>query len=68
MIFGRHAILVAALFSVAPAAAEAQSGVPGARFGSAGVEIYTWRDASGNLVLSDRPKDPSAQTYRIARA
>jgi soluble lytic murein transglycosylase-like protein len=31
-------------------------------------QIYTWRDAAGNLVLSDQPKDPSAQTYRVARA
>jgi soluble lytic murein transglycosylase-like protein len=34
----------------------------------AGAEIYTWRDTSGNLVLSDRPKDPAAQTYHVARA
>jgi soluble lytic murein transglycosylase-like protein len=54
MIFGRSALLIAAVLTVAPAAAEAQ--------------IYTWRDGSGNLVLSDRPKDPSAQAYRIARA
>lgn len=31
-------------------------------------QIYTWRDADGNLVLSDKPKDPAAQTYRVARA
>ena len=35
---------------------------------AADAQIYTWRDAAGNLVLSDRPKDPSAQTYRVARA
>jgi soluble lytic murein transglycosylase-like protein len=68
MIFGRHALLVAAILSLAPVAAEAQAGAPGARLVRAGVEIYTWRDGSGNLVLSDRPKDPSAQTYRVARA
>jgi soluble lytic murein transglycosylase-like protein len=68
MIFGRSALLVAALLTVTPAVAEAQTGAPGARFVRAGVEIYTWRDPAGNLVLSDRPKDPSAQAYRIARA
>jgi soluble lytic murein transglycosylase-like protein len=49
----RLAILVAILAS-APAVADAQ--------------IFTWRDASGNLVLSDKPKDPTAQTYRVTRA
>jgi soluble lytic murein transglycosylase-like protein len=29
-------------------------------------QIYAWRDASGNLVLSDKAKDPSAKTYAIA--
>jgi len=44
--------LVACLLTAAfPAAARAQ--------------IYAWRDASGNLVLSDRPKDPSAQTFSV---
>src|SRR4051812_36824055 len=33
---------------------------------SASAEIYAWRDANGNLVLSDRPKDPSAHTYAVA--
>ena len=42
------------MLATAPVAAEAQ--------------IYTWRDSAGNLVLSDRPKDPSAETYRVARA
>lgn len=28
-------------------------------------QIYVWRDASGNLVLSDKQKDPSAQTYAV---
>jgi soluble lytic murein transglycosylase-like protein len=54
MIPGRRALIVAALLTAAPATADAQ--------------IYTWRDGAGNLVLSDRPKDPSAQTYRVARA
>jgi soluble lytic murein transglycosylase-like protein len=31
-------------------------------------QIYAWRDASGNLVLSDTPKDPSAKTYAVASA
>jgi soluble lytic murein transglycosylase-like protein len=34
-----------------PAAAEAQ--------------IYSWRDASGTLVVSSQPKDPSAQLYVV---
>jgi soluble lytic murein transglycosylase-like protein len=50
----RRSLFVALILATAPIAAEAQ--------------IYTWRDASGNLVLSDRPKDPSAQTYRVVRA
>jgi soluble lytic murein transglycosylase-like protein len=28
-------------------------------------QIYAWRDASGNMVLSDKQKDPSAQTYSV---
>jgi soluble lytic murein transglycosylase-like protein len=28
-------------------------------------EIYTWRDSSGNLVLSDRPKDGGERTYAV---
>jgi soluble lytic murein transglycosylase-like protein len=31
-------------------------------------QIYAWRDAAGNLVLSDRAKDPSAKTYEVAPA
>jgi soluble lytic murein transglycosylase-like protein len=31
-------------------------------------QMYAWRDAAGNLVLSDRAKDPSAKTYAIADA
>ncbi len=34
---------------------------------AAEAQIYTWRDAAGNLVLSDKAKDPSAQTYQVAR-
>ena len=33
---------------------------------AAQAQIYAWRDASGNLVLSDRAKDPSAKTYGVA--
>ena len=29
-------------------------------------QIYAWRDANGNLVLSDKPKDPSAKSYSLA--
>jgi soluble lytic murein transglycosylase-like protein len=45
------AACLAALLLAAPSAADAQ--------------IYAWRDAAGNLVLSDRAKDPSAQTYGV---
>lgn len=31
----------------------------------ASAQIYAWRDAAGNLVLSDQPKDPSAKTYDV---
>ena len=31
-------------------------------------QIYVWRDASGNLVLSDKQKDPSAKTYAVGTA
>jgi soluble lytic murein transglycosylase-like protein len=31
-------------------------------------QIYAWRDAAGNLVLSDRAKDPSARSYAVTRA
>jgi soluble lytic murein transglycosylase-like protein len=49
-----RALLVLLVLGCTPVAAHAQ--------------IYTWRDADGNLVLSDKPKDPAAQTYRVARA
>jgi len=29
-------------------------------------QLYSWRDASGRLIVSDAPKDPSAKTYAIA--
>jgi soluble lytic murein transglycosylase-like protein len=31
-------------------------------------QIYTWRDSSGNYVLSDKPKDPSARTFAVSTA
>jgi soluble lytic murein transglycosylase-like protein len=31
-------------------------------------QIYSWRDASGRLVLSDRPQDPSATIYAVSSA
>ncbi len=47
-----RAVSVAVLLMAAPSAVDAQ--------------IYAWRDAAGNLVLSDRAKDPSARTYGVA--
>jgi soluble lytic murein transglycosylase-like protein len=47
----RITIAAAAVWIAAPAAARAQ--------------IYSWHDANGNLVLSDRPKDPSARTFAV---
>jgi soluble lytic murein transglycosylase-like protein len=34
---------------------------------TASAQIYAWRDAAGNWVLSDRPKDPSARTYSVTQ-
>jgi soluble lytic murein transglycosylase-like protein len=48
----RRLLLAVALCAVTPSLAHAQ--------------IYAWRDAAGNLVLSDQPKDPSAKTYAVA--
>lgn len=45
-------VAVAAMVVAAPAVARAQ--------------IYAWRDANGNLVLSDRAKDPSARTFAVS--
>ena len=47
-------LLVAAVLMAVPSTAYAQ--------------IYAWRDAAGNLVLSDKPKDPAAKSYAITRA
>ena len=35
---------------------------------TAGAQIYAWRDSAGNLVLSDRAKDPSARSYSLSPA
>jgi soluble lytic murein transglycosylase-like protein len=47
-------LMAGAVLLLCPAAAQAQ--------------IYAWRDASGHLVLSDTPKDPSAKSYAISAA
>jgi soluble lytic murein transglycosylase-like protein len=51
---GRRLLLAVVIAVAVPVAAEAQ--------------IYAWRDAAGNLVLSDKQKDPSARTYSVAPA
>jgi soluble lytic murein transglycosylase-like protein len=48
----RRILFATALLASAPTVASAQ--------------IYAWRDAGGNLVLSDKPKDPSAKSYSVA--
>lgn len=35
---------------------------------TAQAQIYSWRDAEGRLVLSDRPMDPSALTIGVGRS
>jgi soluble lytic murein transglycosylase-like protein len=35
---------------------------------AAHAQIYAWRDAAGNLVLSDKAKDPSARSYSLTPA
>jgi len=29
-------------------------------------QLYSWKDADGRLIISDRPQDPSAKTYAVA--
>jgi soluble lytic murein transglycosylase-like protein len=29
-------------------------------------QLYSWRDASGRLIISDTPKNPAAKTYSVA--
>jgi soluble lytic murein transglycosylase-like protein len=50
----RQALIAAAALLLCPMTASAQ--------------IYAWRDASGNLVLSDQAKDPSAKSYALSAA
>jgi soluble lytic murein transglycosylase-like protein len=45
-------VILAAAVAALPAAAHAQ--------------IYTWRDAAGNLVVSDRPQNAAARTFAVA--
>jgi len=47
----RRVLIALVLVAVLPTAAQAQ--------------IYVWRDADGNLVLSDKQKSPSAQTFAV---
>jgi soluble lytic murein transglycosylase-like protein len=47
----RIAMALAAIVAATPVAAHAQ--------------IYTWRDATGNLVLSDKPKDGTERAYAV---
>jgi hypothetical protein len=50
----RRLLLASTLLAATPVVAHAQ--------------IYAWRDAGGNLVLSDTPKDPGAKTYSVSSA
>ena len=50
----RFLVTAAALCALTPLPAHAQ--------------IYSWRDAAGRLVLSDRPQDPSAKIYSVSSA
>jgi soluble lytic murein transglycosylase-like protein len=29
-------------------------------------QLYSWKDATGRLIISDAPKDPAAKTYAVA--
>src|SRR5688572_28236208 len=33
---------------------------------TASAQIYAWRDGSGNLMLSDKAKDPTARSYSLS--
>ena len=48
----RIALIAAAICVLTPALAHAQ--------------LYSWKDATGRLIISDTPKDPSAKTYSVA--
>jgi soluble lytic murein transglycosylase-like protein len=47
----RTAVLAAALCALTPSLAQAQ--------------LYSWKDTSGRLIISDRPRDPLAQSYLV---
>jgi soluble lytic murein transglycosylase-like protein len=47
----RSALLAAVFCALTPALAQAQ--------------LYSWKDASGRLIISDKPKDPLAKTYLV---
>jgi len=47
----RLVVLAAALCALTPSLAQAQ--------------LYSWKDASGRLIISDQPRDPSAKTYLV---
>ncbi len=49
---GRIAVLATLLCALTPSLAQAQ--------------LYSWRDATGRLIISDTPKDPAAKTYSVA--
>jgi soluble lytic murein transglycosylase-like protein len=34
----------------------------------ASAQIYTWQDANGHMVLSDRPKDGAPRAYKVPKA
>jgi soluble lytic murein transglycosylase-like protein len=48
----REALLATLLCALTPSFAHAQ--------------LYSWHDATGRLIISDTPKDPSAKTYSVA--
>jgi len=48
----RCALLAAAICALTPSLAHAQ--------------LYSWKDASGRLIISDRPQNPGATTYSVA--
>ena len=48
----RTALLATLLCALTPALAQAQ--------------LYSWKDASGRLIISDTPKDPAAKSYAVA--
>src|SRR3954469_10608372 len=47
----RSVLLAALLCALTPALAQAQ--------------LYSWKDASGRLIISDQPRDPAAKTYLV---